>query len=88
MCRKYDFDSSDWAGNLIGNWDGKEIMPREVFGEPVPYRFEGHEILGPEKADEFLTNLYGDWRQLPPEEKRVGHHDYTVCDPHKSYLEP
>lgn len=88
MCRKYDFDSSDWAGNLLGNWDGKEVMPREIFGEPVPYRFEGHEILGFEKADEFLTNLYGDWRQLPPEEKRVGHHDYIVCDPHKSYLEP
>lgn len=88
MCRKYDFDSSVWAGNLIGNWDGKEIMLRENFGEPRSCRFEGHEILIVEKADAFLTGLYGDWRTLPPVEKRVAHHDYLVCDPDKSYLEP
>ena len=87
MCRKYDFDSSDWAGNLLGNWEGREIMPREYFGEPTPYRFEGHEILSFEKAEEFLTSLYGNWHELPPEEERGLYHDYISCDPYKSYLE-
>ncbi len=86
MCRKYDFDRSEWAGSLLGNWWEKEIMPRKTFGEPKEYRFEGHRIFGVENAEEYLTAIYGDWRTLPPEDKRVTHHDFVLCDIHRSYL--
>ncbi len=86
MCRKYDFESCRWAGSLLGNWWEKELMAREIFGEPKEYRFEGHTILGIEHAEDYLTAIYGDWRQLPPEEKRFTHHDFIECDLHRSYL--
>ncbi len=87
ICKRYDFDSCSWCGNLVGAWHFKEIMPREFIGEPKLYRFENVEMYGVADADAYLTNLYGDWRKLPPEDKRVSHHDYICCDLHKSYLE-
>lgn len=86
MCKKYDFDASRWAGSMLEDlWDNG-IVPRAYFGNPTEYPFEGHMIFGAEHAEEFLTALFGDWRQLPPEEKRVTHHDFVLCDLHKSYL--
>ncbi len=87
MCKKYDFDTSGWVGSMLEDlWDNG-IVPRAYFGTPTDYSFEGHLILGAEHADDFLTALFGDWRQLPPEEKRITHHDFVLCEIHKSYLE-
>lgn len=36
--------------------------------------FEDREFFGFEAYDEYLTNCYGDWRQLPPKEKQISHH--------------
>ena len=85
-CKKYDFDSCLWVGNLVGAWRLKEIMPREYFGEPTLYEFEDQLLFGPQRADEYLTHVYGDWRKLPPKEKQMSHHDFIEFDLHKSYL--
>lgn len=87
MCAKYDFDSSAWVGNLLGAWGERELVSREVVGEPIEYLFEDIHILGVEDYDRYLTSIYGDWRKLPPEEKRVTHHDFIALDIEKSYLE-
>ena len=86
MCAKYDFDASEWAGTMTEDLGDTGIVPRAWFGRPADYPFEGHTILGAEHADEFPTSLFGDWRQLPPEEKRVTNHDFIECDLHRSYL--
>lgn len=86
-CKKYDFDECEWGGNLVGAWRFKEIMPREILGEPTLYDFEGVKAYGVEKPDEYLTYLYGDWRKLPPIEKQVTHHDYITCDLERSYID-
>lgn len=87
MCTKYDFDSSKYGGNLLGAWRYKEVMPTAVMGKPTEYQFEGLTIWGAQDYDSYLTGLYGDWRQLPPENKRVSHHDFLSIDLHKSYLQ-
>ena len=35
--------------------------------------FEGKTFLGPADPDRYLTNIYGDYMKVPPEEKRVTH---------------
>lgn len=87
MCSKYDFDSSLYAGNLLGNWGKKEIMPRAFFGEPTLYRFEDTEVYGPENYDDYLKNVYNNWKQLPPVEKQKSDHHFLYLDLNHSYNE-
>lgn len=39
----------------------------------VPHDFAGRSIRIPAEYDAYLTEVYGNYRELPPEEKRVGH---------------
>ena len=54
-------------------------------GTPKLYAFEDIEIYGAENAEAYLTHMYGNWKQLPPKEKQISHHDYVQIDLHKSY---
>ena len=38
-----------------------------------PINFEGEIFKGPADPNAYLTDLYKDYMQLPPEEKRKGH---------------
>jgi len=48
----------------------KQCMPKEIYGEPVKLEFEGRFYNAPSQYTTYLTRLYGDYMQLPPEEKR------------------
>ena len=87
MSKTRDYASCAYVGTFLGNWHEKEVMRREWFGEPTLYRFENLLVYGPENYDAYLTRMYGDWRTLPPVEKRVSHHDYVLIDINKSYLQ-
>lgn len=86
LCRQRDFDTTEYVGNLIGNWGYKEIMHRSFFGDPVEYPFENIIVYGVEKPHEYLQSLYNDYMKLPPVEKQVSHHDYEEISFSKSYL--
>lgn len=86
-CRRYGLENSKYGGNLLGNWGKRELVPVEVIGNPQKYQFENIEIMGIEKYDRYLTNIYGEWRKVPPKEKQITHHDFLLLDLHKSYLE-
>lgn len=84
-CSRYDWKDCEWVGNLVGAWRFKEVMPKTYIGLPKKYKFEDTVIYGVENADAYLTSLYGDWRKLPPEEKRITHHNFLFIDLEKSY---
>lgn len=63
----------DYMINYAGMWGKKELMKSEYFGSPVPYQFGEIVLFGVAKYDEYLKTLYGDYMQLPPEEKRHTH---------------
>ncbi len=86
LSKAHDFDESVYVANCVGNWHEKEIALRSAFGTPTLYKFENMEIYGTEDADTYLGGVYGDWRKLPPEEKRVSHHDYIELDINKPYM--
>lgn len=87
LCKAHDYDECEIIGNLLGNWGIKEIMPKKYMGQPTLYQFEDTCIYGAENYDMYLKKLYGDWHKLPPEEKRITHHDAIECDLNKSFLE-
>jgi lipopolysaccharide cholinephosphotransferase len=69
---KHANDASGLLINFYG-WRGKEIIQKQVFGSPQTYQFENITLTGVENTDAYLSALYGNYMQLPPEEKRTGH---------------
>lgn len=84
-CEQRRYADCKYVGNLFGIKKSREIMPKSYFGKPTLYTFEDMKVYGPELYDEYLTRIYGDWRQLPPKEKQASHHDFIELDLHKSY---
>lgn len=81
------FSNRDIWINHCGAYGDKEITPAQWYGEGCDLRFEGMTVKAPKEYDKLLTQLYGDYMQLPPEEKRVGHHYTAIFDLDKPYTE-
>lgn len=75
LCTRYSYGDAPCIANWHGAWGTKEVVPREIFGEGRLVPFEDMTCPIPGDADRYLTCLYGDYRTLPPEEKRVSHHE-------------
>ena len=73
IIKKYSADTSKFMVNFYGRYKLKEIIPASFFGKPQPYPFENTTLTGVEKVDDYLSLLYGNYRQLPPEDKRTNH---------------
>lgn len=81
--------SGDLIANLFGAWGQKEIMRSEWYGKGLEASFESVKVMIPEKYDEYLIQLYGDYMTPPPKDKQVGHHYTEVIDlnrPYTAYL--
>ncbi|MDO4623544.1 MAG: LicD family protein [Eubacteriales bacterium] len=50
-----------------------EIYKREDFVETTTAEFEGNRWPVPKAIDAYLTHMYGDYRKIPPEDKREKH---------------
>ncbi len=75
---KYDFDKSNYVAVLCGSYRKREIIGGSACKTFVPVTFEGHEFMGFAGYDTYLSSIYGDYMQLPPEEKRVAHHEFNA----------
>lgn len=88
IMKKKKYEECYYVANLQGAWFGREIVKREYFGKGSKAMFEGLEVMIPEKYDEFLTAIYGDYMKLPPENKRVQKHHTkgsSVTMPYSEY---
>lgn len=86
LSKRYGFDDHTFVGNVSGNWHEREVTERILWGKPILSPFETTEIFIQEKADRYLEVIYGDWKQLPPKEKRITHHDYLELDLNLPYI--
>lgn len=50
-----------------------QFFPRDCVFPLSTIAFEGYEFSCPRDAERYLTIYYGDWKTLPPEEKRNAH---------------
>lgn len=51
-----------------------------IFDEVAEYDFEGETFTGIRNYDKYLTTLYGDYMQLPPEDQRENRHQIIEID--------
>lgn len=61
-------------GNIFGAWAEREYFNSSIYLETVKSSFEDLKLPIPKQYDFYLSQMYGDYMQLPPPEKRVPRH--------------
>lgn len=56
----------------------KHKFSKDLFHSVIRMPFEDRSFMGFADYDAYLRNAYGDYMQLPPEEKRLTHHEYRA----------
>lgn len=92
---KYSFDNSEqilFGFRVIPFWEKasytyKVIFPYSIFADFLEVPFENTTIRIPYGYQQYLTMDFGDYMQLPPEDKRVTVHPAALIDLKKSYKE-
>lgn len=78
LFRAQNAEEATYAGTLTGAYKTKEIVPRAYFGESYDeyslWEFEGMLLRGPKRCEEYLTHMFGDYKELPPEQDRKVHY--------------
>lgn len=83
---KYNNENCDYITELCsGPGYMQNEYPKDTFSGAVYKEFEGHMLPVPCGYDTYLTMAFGDYMQLPPEEKRSCHHEFEVIDLDNSY---
>lgn len=74
-----DFNSKHIGVLLVSVWwsNKNEYFPRNIMDETIEVPFENTAFYVIKDFDLYLRTIYGDYMQLPPEEKRVGHKVHT-----------
>lgn len=78
LCNLYSYEKEQWIVNLFGTYKFKEMFPKEWFGKGVSLDFEDTTVLCPVSYHRVLTQMYGDYMQLPPTEKRGLQHKMEI----------
>lgn len=74
--KQYKKQETKYVGNFTSY--ARMICEKEVFDSFTTAEFEGKEYRIPIGYDRWLRAFYGDYMQLPPEEKRVSHHKFEA----------
>lgn len=69
-----DVETAAYVANIWGAWGFKEFYPREMFDKTVDGDFEGLKLPLPSNPDAYLSQMYGNYMEFPPVEKRVPRH--------------
>lgn len=72
----YNYNECKLVGNVLMPAFVNDIYEKDILGNGLEMQFENLLLNIPEKYDLFLKQLYGDYMQLPPVEKRKGEHFY------------
>ncbi|MBQ2688320.1 MAG: LicD family protein [Clostridia bacterium] len=73
---RYSFETSENVAELCaGFYFMKKVYPREIYDGICEVEFEGRKYLAMKNYDQYLKIPFGNYMELPPEEKRVAHHD-------------
>ncbi len=81
--RQYDFyDSPCIADHDFGV---RGVLRKEIYGAGKKVDFEGHEVIGPDMTDEYLSIIYGSDYMVPPPAHKIKQHLFHYLDLNKPY---
>ena len=88
-CIKYNCNECD---KIISVFDGDgvdiNITTNEILGNPKYVQFEDMKLPVPEKTDEYLTHIYGDYMKMPSVgDRNYKTHELYILDLNHSYEE-
>lgn len=63
-----------FVGNIWGFWTEKEYFPEIIYENITEHDFENLKLPIPADFDTYLSQMYGNYMELPPPEKRVPKH--------------
>lgn len=76
---KYNNRETDCYGFFFGRTRYHNCVVKKcLYGKPVYVTFEDTKLPVPEQYHEYLTQMFGDYMTLPPEEQRKGLHLISV----------
>lgn len=77
-CKEYSYETNNYLANYsIIHYKFKEWQPKVEMSDFVLHRFENEEFYIMTGYDISLRSLYGNYMELPPEEKRINHSNYV-----------
>lgn len=72
--KRFPYRGSRYVVGTTTSYTDRAVFPHEWFRGRREMEYEGEMFRVPAGAEEILTKLYGDYRELPPVEKRGGSH--------------
>ena len=77
---KYNIDSSDMVIAYVPAYKKKCIVEKNIFEGRREEIFEGQLFPIPIGAEAYLSSIYGDYKTLPPVEKRIASHCEDIVE--------
>ena len=62
------------TGNIWGYWTEKEYFETKIYTDLIRMEFEKLQLPIPKEYENYLTQMYGNYMELPPVEKRIPKH--------------
>lgn len=77
-CSDIPYSESEYVASVAASYGVFEVMKKSDLEETIFHDFEGCKFRVPKNYDMYLKQIYGDYMQLPPEDKRVSHHTFEA----------
>ena len=71
--QKYCSNDSGYIGGVVWGYGCVETLPQNSFGRNIRMPFEGIDVNVLDNWEYYLTNVYGNYMELPSEDKRMSH---------------
>ena len=78
LAQKYRNEQTVCVANIVHGYGLKEVQRKDMFDDFDDLDFEGLKFKAICDFSTNLTNVYGDFMELPPLEKQVTHHNFIA----------
>lgn len=73
LAEKFSYGNTKYDAVIVAGYGDREIMPHQVYLFDGEIYFVNKLFKATSKSDYYLTNIYGNYMVLPPEDQRISH---------------